>query len=547
MTLFQNIANRLGLALQGDVQTAFRRGQNHARRSFEGAQINRLTMDLSTVETRIDQEIQSGGKALRARARLLAQNNEYVRRFLQLFVANVVGPNGHTFQSNVTEIKEQEKKWKRVPDKLANMKITEAFLDWQRSEHCSADGRYTYPTIQKLTAMYYGRDGEAFIRRVYDPHSKYLLKLQLLPPEAIDETYNMVLSNKNVVVMGVEIDKWRRPVAYWIKKAIPEYQIYGMSSYGSERERIPASEIIHWFDSEYSNQTRGYTRIASAMLHLHWIKGYENAAVTNARISAGKMGFFGDAKDEDVDDFEGDGQTGTEEADNSNTVIDASPGTFSDIGSKKFMPFDPTYPTQQHEMFIRTTLRGAASGLGLAYSSLANDYSTANYSSLRAELLVERRMWLNEQQKMIDDVQKRIFTWWLEAVLGGPVNLPMSKFEKLNQPVFTGPRWPWVDPVKDAQGVRMELESLLVSPFDVAADRGQDLEQLYRDIAEARDLAAEYDLEPVYETGKLQQQPVEQQEPQPPTEPQPPEASPARSAADLAGALARPGNGNGNH
>lgn len=551
MNFFQNIATRLGLALQGDVQAAFRHGKQVARRSFEGAQINRLTMDLSSVETRIDQEIQAGGKSLRARARLLAQNNEYVRRFLQLFVANVVGPNGHTFQSNVTELKLQEKKWKRVPDKLANMKISEAFLDWQRAENCSADGRYTYPTIQKLLAMGYGRDGESFVRRVYDSKAKYLLKLQILPPEAIDETYNAVLSNGNVVVMGVEIDKWRRPVAYWIKKAVPEYQIYGMSAYGVERERVLASEIIHWFDPEYSNQTRGYTRIAAAMLHLHWLKGYENAAVTNARITAGKMGFFGDSKDEESDEFEGDGQEASEstgdgeKSDSGNTVIDASPGTFSDIGTKKFMPFDPQYPTQQHEMFIRTTLRGAASGLGLAYSSLANDYSTANYSSLRAELLVERRMWLNEQQKMIDDVQKKIFAWWLEAVLGGPVNLPMSKFDKLNQPVFTGPRWPWVDPEKDVLATRLELESLLTSPFDVAADRGQDLEQLYRDIREARDLAKDYELEAVYETTKTS---PAIPDPLRPTEPAPqPDPAPGRMEADLAGALARPGNGNGNH
>ena len=547
MKIIQNLAHRMGLATMHEVRAARQQGMQITRRAFEGAQINRLTMDLSSVETRIDQEIQAGGKALRARARTLALNNEYIRRYLQLFVVNVVGPNGHTFQSNVTELKLQDKKWRRVPDKLANMKIIESFIDWQSAENCSADGRHTYPTMQKLTAIGYARDGEAFIRRVYDATSKYFLKLQILPPEAIDETYNAVLSNGNVVVMGVEIDKWRRPVAYWVKKAVPEYQIYGMSAYGSERERVLASEMIHWFDPEYSNQTRGYTRTAPSMLHLHWLKGYENAAVTNARITAGKMGFFGDSKDEESDEFEGDGQTASEETqteEKGDTVIDASPGTFSDIGNKKFFSFDPQYPTQQHEMFIRTTLRGAAAGLGVAYSSLANDYSSANYSSLRAELLVERRMWLNEQQKMVDAVQKKIFGWFLEAALGGPLNLPMSKFDKLNQPVFTGPRWPWVDPEKDVRAVRLELESLLASPFDVAADRGQDLEQLYRDIREARDLAGDYDLEPVYETKPVPEPPPEQT--QPPSVPQQ-DPAPGRTEADLAGALVRPGNGNGNH
>lgn len=542
MNVFQHIAHRMGLATMQEVRAARRQGIQYARRSFEGAQLNRLTLDLSTAETQIDSEIQAGGKPLRARARLLSLNNQYVRRFIQLFIANVVGPLGHTFQSNVTEIKLQQKKWTRVPDKLANSKITESFLDWQRAEHCSSNGRYTYPTLQKLIATYYARDGEAFIRRVYDASSKYLLKLEVLPPEAVDETYNAVLDGGNVIVMGVEIDKWRRPVAYHVKKVVPEYQIYGYSAYGVERVRVPASEMIHWFDPEYCNQTRGFTRIASTMLPLHWIKGYESSAVTNARLSAGKMGFFGDEKGEEVDEFQGDGQTENEDDEKIDTVIDASPGTFTDIGSKKFYGFDPTYPTQQHEMFLRSTLRGIASGLGLAYSSMTNDYGSANYSSLRAELLVERRMWLNEQQKMVDDVQKKIFAWWLEAALGGVVNLPMSKFEKLNQPVFTGPRWAWVDPERDVRSVRMELESLLTSPFDVAAERGYDLEEMYRDIAEARAMAADYGLEAVYETKNLSPLAPDQ-----PAAPPAQNAPPGRSEPDIAGALARPGNGNGKH
>ena len=83
----------MGLATMHEVRAARQQGMQITRRAFEGAQINRLTMDLSSVETRIDQEIQAGGKALRARARTLALNNEYIRRYLQLFVVNVVGPS----------------------------------------------------------------------------------------------------------------------------------------------------------------------------------------------------------------------------------------------------------------------------------------------------------------------------------------------------------------------------------------------------------------------------------------------------------------------
>lgn len=500
MRFFDNILRRVGLFQQQEVRQeidkAYRRGQMITTRSFNGAQVNRLTEDLSTVETAINQDIRSGGRALRARARQLVINNGYARRFFHLFIANVIGPNGHNFQSNVTELVEDPKTntVKREPDVIANSKIQDGFGDFGKAEHCSVNGRLTYAGICKQLAGYYVRDGEAFLRRIINKNAKYGLQLQVIPPETIDELYNAKLSNGNVVVMGVELDQWRRPVAYYIRPNRPENEIYGGGFYLGQRERIPAEEMIHWFDPEHANQTRGFTRYASVMLLLHWVSRYEGASVLNANLSAAKMGFFGDGDSEETEELTGDGKT-----ESGDIVIEGEPGTFTDIGKKKFFPWDPQYPTAQHEMFIRTTLRGVASGFGCGYSSFANDYVGSTYTSLRAEQFAEQRMWKNEQQKFIDQVQVKVFGWWLSvSLMRHAIMLSVDKFDKFNQPVFTGPRWISVDPVKDAQAARMDVESLFASPFDIAAQKGERLEQIYQDNEEAQRLAEKHHVKPVY-------------------------------------------------
>jgi lambda family phage portal protein len=439
-----------------------------------------------------------GGYPMLARVRSLCQNNPVAKRFMQLYITNVIGPNGHTFQPNVSDqvLEPDTKKFKSVPDIEANAKIHDRWKEWTKTGNCTMDGRNSFAGFSKLVGKTKARDGEVFIRKVKDADG---LKLHLIPVEMLDYGYNEKFAGGNVVINGVELNAWRRPVAYWMRKPRLEDEIYGMMSFstGGERDRLPAEQIIHWVDQEYDTQTRGITSFAQTILDIFNLGRYENAGLVNATAAASKMGFFGSPEDQEGTEMTGD----TTDAEG-NIVIEAEAGTFQDIGNRKFYPWDPQFPQQQHEMYVRSLLRKIASGLGVAYSSLANDYSSANYSSLRAELLVERENWKTEQQSFIDQVLKPVFTAWLEMeILSGSLKLPFSKFAKYNNPSFIGPRWPWVDPTKDVVAQRMEVESLFKSPFDVVAEKGESsYEQILQDSEEAAELAKKHNLKPVYES-----------------------------------------------
>ena len=68
------------------------------RRGFEAASTGRLFSDWLTQTKSADHELRYTLKAIRARSRDLAINNDYARRFLDMTTTNVVGARGIQLQ-----------------------------------------------------------------------------------------------------------------------------------------------------------------------------------------------------------------------------------------------------------------------------------------------------------------------------------------------------------------------------------------------------------------------------------------------------------------
>ncbi|MBW7887447.1 MAG: phage portal protein [Bacteroidetes bacterium] len=481
-------------------------------RSFEAVQINRLTKDFSEMNASINADIRAGGDRLRKLARQMYENSSHARRWVDLYVINVIGENGHILQSDI-KIPEEDPTTNEVievSDDVKNNLIETAWAEWSKAEQCSVTQIQSFATMQKIWARHKSRDGEIFIRRVIDPSSKYGLRLQTIPPELIPESYNEILPNGNTILCGIEFNEWRKPVAYYVSKNKVAQDMWGVTSIAGDLERIPASEMIHWFDPDFSNQSRGYTRMANVILMLTWLKDYNRASVLNAKFSARKLGFLRDITPEDPSEtFSSDKESSetTESADGQTQSTQNRPAvsgeelTFTYIGNTQLEKWDPQYPHPQHEMFNRVALRDIAIGLNVAYCSLAGDYSNSTWSSARTELDVERNNWLHEQQIMIDTVDTKIFTWWLElALLKRAIGtFTFRDYDRLNKPYFYGPRWEYINPVDESNALRSDLEAQFISPFDVAAKKGKRLEDVYRDINAAAKLRKKFNItEPTY-------------------------------------------------
>lgn len=445
-----------------------------AKRRFEAAQINRLTQSWMTGTAAIDAELRSDLDALRVRARDLVKNNAYARKFVRSVRTNVAGTEGFTLQLRVTDPNGR-------PDSGANRAIERAWYRYSRPGNCDVTRRLSLPDFERLICEVLATDGEVLLREVRGrDRGEFGLQWELIDVDRLDTSYNVPhVNGRNAIVMGVEVDTYGAPVAYHLWSGHP-------TSYGGrkERQRVPASEIIHAFIPLFAGQTRGIPWMHAAMKMLHDLGGYREAAVIAARVGAAKMGIWETPEGEPPPGAEA-GDTPTEH------VTDATPGHFDFApAGYKLHTYDPAYPHDQFDAFCKAALRGVAGGIGMAYNSLANDLEGVNYSSIRAGVLEERDEWMVIQNWMTSTILTPMYERWLELSLamgmikldnGSP--LPLAKIEKFREHGFQGRRWSWVDPKKDIEAAIMAIDAKLTSPQAVAAQSGRDIEDVLDDLA----------------------------------------------------------------
>ncbi|TRZ97675.1 MAG: phage portal protein [Deltaproteobacteria bacterium] len=456
-------------------------------RAYAAAKMGRLTGDWLAVATSIDADIRSGMIPVRSRARDLSQNNEYAKAYLRAVKKNVIGSEGFKLQVKPIEYVDGQKK----PDRLATNILEQAFKEWSKPDTATVTGKVSFRKAQEIVIETVARDGEAFIRLIRNENiNRFGFSLQLIEPDWIDEKLNYELPGGSVVRMGIEVDRWRRPVAYYLSTRNHTLDVYGNIFASAPHERIPADDMIHMFDPERADQTRGISWMAPAMLGMHNLKGYIEAAIVNARSGANKLGFFRNAANTSGE-YTGDGTDAS-----GNKTLLCEPGSFEDIGDKEFTPYDPKYPEAQFDPFTKSILRGISAGLGVSFSSLSNDLTEVNFSSIRAGLIEERETWKSIQSWMIESMLDRVYGEWLfMTLMVGAVNLPATKYRKFNAPTWIGRRWAWVDPLKEVQAYKEAVAAGFKSATQIVAEGGGDIAELYAEMKAEKDLAKEYGLE----------------------------------------------------
>lgn len=467
----------------------------HHSRSFDATTPSEILADWESVENSINADLRGNQSQIRSKARNLAKNNDTVVRFLGLVRTNVVGPNGFKLQMDIKELVRGDAggyMWQ--PDALANTLIETAWSTWADSRECSINGRHTFRGLCVQVMEYVVRDGEALVQVVRDKSAPFGSRLRVIDPAALDETYNERLANGNLVIMGVEVNADKRPVAYHLRVETPESMLWGTSQYATMRKRIPASEIIHVFDQKYEAQTRGLTWMAQSMVRLRMLHGYEIAAVVNARAGANKHAVYTRTADAQGD------ISYTGKSDDGSMIVESAPGENIKLPvGWEMKPYDPAFPNGDHADFTKSMLRQIGAGLGVNYNLLGNDLEGVNYTSLRAGALDERETWMLIQNWFAEQFLRPVFSWWLENALllekitfTGGTALPVAKYEKFNRPYFVGRRWDWVDPYKDMQAIQLALQIGYTSLSREVAARGEDVEETFSEIKRVQELAKQY-------------------------------------------------------
>ena len=491
--------------------------QPPARRAslFKGAESSRLTMDWNTTLGVADDELRWSVMRLRARARDLARNNPYVRGYLKLIAINVIGPAGMTLQAQVKDNSGRT-------NKRLNDVIESGWAEW--SEDVTIGVQLSLIRFEHQLVKTIASDGEIFVRFWRGFGNRYAFAMEAIDPDLVDETLNRPRGSRgeNEIRMGIEVDQFGRPVAYHVWDR-PSSVIAPPSE--RKRLRLSADEVLHIYDPERVNHSRGLSWLAPTMFTLKQLDGMEEAVLVGVRASAAKMGFFV-KKDDGAGGF----------AEVNSIEMEANPGSMEVLPpGYELQSWDPQHPSSEYVPFVKSMLRKIASGLGISYNVLANDLESVNYSSMRSGLAGERDTWRTLQQWWISAFRSRVYREWLAmALLADAVKLDTRDFRKFLDVRWVPRGWAGVDPIKDIEAAVSGMDRGLVAPQDVVAEQGQELEDVYRKISEADKLAKQYGIE----VGRAQESPKPASSP--PREPDQggdQEANTARLATD-----ARPAN-----
>ncbi len=436
-------------------------------RMFAAAEVSRILKPWIWDGGFSNTEIAAALATIRARSRDMAKNSEHYVRWLDLFVANVIGDGV---------------KFKALPGKRGDGKSVDAraaaFLNYHWWRWCvspdfaDVSGRKSFAAICRLCAENWARDGEAFLLIDRAAQNDYGFSLRVVRPDAIDETMNGT-NGSTAIRNGVEIDRRTlRPVAYYFRADRED----PAACLVLDRPvvRIPAAEVLHLYTQHDETQTRGVPLGHAVLKKLKMLDEYNVAELVAARDEANTTGLF-------FAPLGRDGELGeyTEEQDAALTMP-SEPGTKLKLEPGwDYKTVTPQHPNRELTAFKNSMLRDIASGLGLEYACFANDWGGVSFSSVRAGTIAERDHWKILQAQFIEQVASPVFRAWLASFLKYRTSSPYlpEDFDRLSEHEFRGRTWDWVDPMKDINAAAIAVSHGWKTDTQIAADYGTDFEE----------------------------------------------------------------------
>jgi len=459
-----------------------------ATRQYAAARGSRLHSEWLATDTSADTQLVSSLTQLRARSRALCRDVSYAKRAKTLVVNNVIGA-GIGMQAQVQTTRGE-------PASRINKEIENTWSDWSRGESCHTGGRMSFSALERALMAQVFEAGEVFVRKHYRSFgdSKVPFALELIEAERLADDRmapSFQVPGKNEYRMGIEVDGYYRPVAYYIRNRHPG-ELRFRDGRPDSFERIPADEIIHLATGDRWPQTRGEPWMSPVISTFHNAAGYVEAEVTRARIQASMPWTI--ESPETMDSF------GEEQSDGS-FEMEVEPGVAKRLNPGEKMNVPPVNsPSPGVDTFMRYLLRDIAAGVGPSYESLSRDYSQSNYSSSRLALLDDRDLWRVFQSWFIDSFRHPIHAEWMHQAVMAQVfqsftvmqwALDRKKYEAVR---FRPRGWGWVDPTKEVQAFKEAVRCGFMTMQDVVSTSGADLEELFDQRKHETELAEEYGL-----------------------------------------------------
>jgi len=425
-----------------------------------------------------------------ARQRDIVRNHGLASGAIQTLVDNVIGtgfmlaPKPNCYVLGWT--REAGREWARG--------VAAQFRTWAGTRECDVAGEMNFASLTALVFRTGLMHGEALALPYYfaRPGESWRTRLQLVDPDRLGTPGDKTVDPN--VRMGIEVDAYGAPVAYYIAKRHPVdvgYRVLGPNDY----ERIPARtefgrrRVLHIHDRERTGQTRGKPIMSSVLPRFRMLSDYQRnemkSAIVNSMIAAfvespigaeQLLEVFGGPAGDRVSGFTK--YTGERAAWESKldggAVIPLFPGD-------KVTSFTPSRPNDIFGSFIETIAREIGVATGLPYELIMKDFSKTSYASVRAALMEAWRFFASRRKWITDNWLQPVYELWLEeAVNRGVVAAPGFYAQRA---AYCESRWigsakGYVDPVREAQAAEDRMRIGVSTLEREAAEQGSDWEEI---------------------------------------------------------------------
>ena len=472
------LANGLGKAIDGVVsvfspQAAFRRKfyrQKIRSAQYAAAKTSRLTGDWAPADSNVNKIIAASAPAVRARVRQLVRDFSYFSRAVDILVDYTVG-DGIIYQSRVEGSDGKL-------DKKLNQKMEDAFNWW--ADEADIAGKQHFYEMMSLAKRQDLECGEFLILpRVSRKRNRFIpFALQMIEPDWLTDINTEMVSKENELDQGVEFNPVTGEVKYY-HFADPER--FGKTT------RVKASACIHKFKYYRPGQLRGISPFSPAVLVTHDLHDYMEAEIDAAKLAAKYLAFVskptpmsgdilvdgtGDDEGKKIDEME-------------NAIVE-----YLQAG-EEIKIAEHNRPGSSFSPTVKMLLCMVAATVGVPYELISMEYQGMNYSTSRtvrndfAHFL--RPVASRHVRHFGMPIMKSVLDWSVaksKLALPGYYANPRPFLKSEWQP----PGMESLDPLRETKGLVEQVNANLRSPQEIARSRGKNLEDIYKEIAEAQEM-----------------------------------------------------------
>ncbi len=478
------------------------------QRSFDAISGSRTRYDILAPRNSANTAIDTSVESLRNNVRQLEYNNGVVAGPIHR-IANHVVSTGFNFQSRVKP--DELGMVPKINKKMATEWNTGAEIQFARWSK-KADKRLiqTFAELCHSAEMALIRDGGVLVigrnsnrRGRLIPYCLELLEIDRLKTP-IGEIGNLKIRN------GIEFDDEGVPKYYYVLKRHPGESYFPAGIRADDYDQIDAfnrngsRKVLHLYNPLRPEQEIGFSQWAAALKDIQDLDRYTEAEKYAALEDACLTGFI---KTKDPQGFQAnytdfDIPTGNNEG-TGNRGHEFGVGKMNYLGPDDDIEIHaPKRPNSQFGTMVDQLLRGPANALDVPPQIVSQDWADMNYSNARTVLMMFDISKIVRQAYLINHLCAPV---WESVATGfvvhGIVQAPSfdrRKDDYLSH-VWIPPGRDYIDPVKEAKGKAIELETMSTTLTDIHASKGKDFmevaETRARELRKIKDLEKEFGIE----------------------------------------------------